>query len=72
MPRVTTEGRITIPKRIRDALGLHAGAELEIRREGATVLLRKLEDRKVIDGWRGALDVGESVDDFVNRLRGAR
>jgi AbrB family looped-hinge helix DNA binding protein len=72
MPRVTTRGRITIPKRIRDALGFHAGAEVEIRMEGATIRLRRVEDRKAIDWWRGAIGLGEPVDDFVDQARGDR
>jgi antitoxin PrlF len=29
MPRITSKGQVTIPKRIRDHLGLKAGAEIE-------------------------------------------
>jgi antitoxin PrlF len=29
MPRITSKGQVTIPKRIRDQLGLTAGSEIE-------------------------------------------
>jgi AbrB family looped-hinge helix DNA binding protein len=40
--RVTTNGRITIPKRLRDALGLHAGSKLKFEQNanGEIRLLR--------------------------------
>lgn len=44
MPTVTTKGQVTIPKRVGDALGIHAGTEVEF--EGNSVRLRK-----VLDMW---------------------
>jgi antitoxin PrlF len=72
MATVTSKGQITIPKRVRDALGIRAGTELEFQVEGESVRMRKADNRAAIDRWRGALDLGEPVDDFVDRLRGDR
>lgn len=35
--KLTSEGRITIPKQVRDALGLHAGGWLSFRVRGSGV-----------------------------------
>ena len=34
MPRLTSKGQVTIPKRIRDYLGLKPGSEVEFRYAG--------------------------------------
>lgn len=72
MATVTSKGQITIPKRVRDALGIRAGTEIDFDVEGDSVRMRKADNRQAIDRWRGALDLGEPVDDFVDRLRGGR
>ena len=72
MATVTSKGQITIPKKVRDALGIRTGSELAFEVEGESIRVRKIEDRRKIDRWRGALDLGEPVDDFVDRLRGER
>lgn len=72
MPTVTTKGQVTIPKRVRDALGIRAGTELEFEIEGNSVRLRKVERHRAIERWRGVLDLPEPVDDFVAGLRGDR
>ena len=42
--RVTEKGRVTIPKDLRDALGIGAGTEVEFERLGDTIVLRKISD----------------------------
>jgi AbrB family looped-hinge helix DNA binding protein len=39
--RVDSSGRVTIPKALRDWLGLHAGAEVVIATDGDVVTIRK-------------------------------
>jgi antitoxin PrlF len=72
MATVTTKGQVTIPKRVREALGIRAGTELEFEIEGNSVRLRKVESRRAIERWRGTLELPEPVDDFVAGLRGDR
>ncbi|MCX6023390.1 MAG: AbrB/MazE/SpoVT family DNA-binding domain-containing protein [Chloroflexi bacterium] len=40
MSTVTSKGQITIPKHIRETLGLHPGAEVEFAVENGQVILR--------------------------------
>lgn len=70
MATVTRKGQVTIPKRVREELGIHAGTELEVAVEGNVVRLHKVENRQAIERWRGVLDLPEPVDDFVEGLRG--
>lgn len=57
--RVTEKGQVTIPKELRDALGLGYGSEVEFSRDGSTLLVRKVSNGKTGRG-----------QDIVARLRG--
>jgi antitoxin PrlF len=77
MPRITSKGQVTIPKRIRDYLGLKPGSEVEFA-FGANkeiVLKTKQEPSKEpieirFDAIRGTLDLGMTTDEFMRFLRG--
>lgn len=78
MARVTSKGQITLPKEVRDALGLVPGTGVQFEVEPGRVVLRKRVDPEPVDPerihrWVGYLRdkrPGESVDDFINQLRG--
>lgn len=78
MTAITSKGQVTIPKRVRDALGFKAGAEVDVeyRSDGALVTLKKnklakSEFRKRLDSVRGTLDLGGmSTDEYMKWLRG--
>ncbi|HET7767509.1 MAG TPA: AbrB/MazE/SpoVT family DNA-binding domain-containing protein [Chloroflexota bacterium] len=53
--RVTTKGQITLPRAVRDALGLQAGDEVELRIEGGAAILRRCIAEATFTRWRGAL-----------------
>lgn len=48
MPRMTSKGQVTIPKRVRDYLGLKPGAEVEFEYDGdgRVVVARSEEARR--------------------------
>ncbi len=75
MSTVTSKGQITVPKRIRDALGLTPGSEVEFELRDGQVLLRKRVSEEKIVRWqrylRGKLPEG-SVDEYLDALRGKR
>ena len=70
MPRMTSKGQVTIPRDIRERFGLLPGQMLEFVVEGEKVLVRRAEDHTHLDRWIGSVDLGNSVDDFVDDLRG--
>ena len=78
MTTVTSKGQVTIPKRVRDALGLKPGSKVDVeyRTDGALVTLAKKkitrsEFRKRLESVRGTLDLGGmTTDEYMKWLRG--
>ncbi len=67
---VAERGQITLPKPVRDALGLTKGTLLKVELDGSRIILRKSVD-DAISRARGkfALDGFESSTQAVERLR---
>lgn len=73
MPTITTKGQVTLPKAIREALGLYAGSEVEFAIEEGKVVLKKRAPAAAFRKWEGRLYgrlPGESVDETLEMLRG--
>ncbi|WP_434522721.1 AbrB/MazE/SpoVT family DNA-binding domain-containing protein [Halorubrum sp. AS12] len=75
MPRVTTKGQVTIPKEIRDALGIEPGDEVDFERVGSEYRLQKraptTEDGDdPFEKHRGSADSDETMLERMRRLRG--
>lgn len=70
---VSEKGQVTIPKPLRDRLGLRPGTELEFEAEGGRLVARKAAPIDVFRKWRGRapLPGGVSVDAFLTRARDA-
>ena len=47
MPTITSKGQVTIPKRIRVALGLKGGSKVDLILEGDTAVLRRVQASRV-------------------------
>ena len=68
---VAERGQITLPKAVRDALGLVKGTQLKVELEGSRIVLRKNVD-DAISRLRGRfkLPPGVTSDDVMRGLRG--
>ena len=68
---VAERGQITLPKAVRDALGLSKGSTLSVELEGGRIILRKNVD-DAISRARGRfkLPPGVTTDDIMRELRG--
>ncbi|MCC6440356.1 MAG: AbrB/MazE/SpoVT family DNA-binding domain-containing protein [Rhodanobacteraceae bacterium] len=68
---VAERGQITLPKAVRDALGLTKGMVLKVELSGGTIVLRK-DVSDAISRARGRfkLPPGVSSDDIMRELRG--
>ena len=68
---VAERGQITLPKAVRDALGLVKGSTLSVELEGGRIVLRKSVD-DAISRARGRfkLPAGVTTDDVMRELRG--
>jgi AbrB family looped-hinge helix DNA binding protein len=68
--RVSDRGQVTIPKGVRTKLGLRPGTVIEFEAERGRLIGRKTTDRDVVDELYGSLEMGEPVDDYLERVRG--
>jgi len=68
---VAERGQITLPKAVRDALGLTKGTQLKVELDGGRIILRKNVD-DAISRARGRfkLDGFATVDDAMRAIRG--
>ena len=68
---VAERGQITLPKAVRDALGLTKGTLLKVELDGNRIILRKNVD-DAISRARGKfkLPAGVTTDDVMRELRG--
>jgi AbrB family looped-hinge helix DNA binding protein len=68
---VAERGQITLPKAVRDALGLTKGTKLKIEIEGGRIVMRK-DVSDALSRVRGRLKLpaGVSTDDVMRELRG--
>ncbi len=68
---VAERGQITLPKAVRDALGLKKGTQLKVELEGSRIVLRKSVD-DAISRARGRfkLDGFASTDEALRSVRG--
>jgi AbrB family looped-hinge helix DNA binding protein len=68
---VAERGQITLPKAVRDALGLVKGTQLKVELDGSRIILRKNVD-DAVSRLRGRfkLPQGVTTDDVMRELRG--
>lgn len=67
---VSEKGQITIPKSVRQKLGLRPGTVLELEADRGRLIGRKAGGRDVIDEVYGSMPMDEPVDDYLERVRG--
>lgn len=67
---VSEKGQVTIPKRLRDRLGIRAGEVLDFEEEKGRLVATKVTPRDPVDAVYGVLDLGRSTDDLMADLRG--
>ncbi|HEY3908883.1 MAG TPA: AbrB/MazE/SpoVT family DNA-binding domain-containing protein [Stellaceae bacterium] len=73
MTKMTAKGQVTIPKRLRDYLGVGPGSDIdfEVAEDGRVFL--KAGDEPPQDRFarlRGTLKLGMTTDEFMRMLRG--
>ncbi len=67
---VSEKGQVTIPKPLRDRLGIKAGQELEFVEERGRLVATKASTTDAVENVYGILQLDVSTDDLVTRLRG--
>lgn len=67
---VSEKGQVTIPKRLRERLGIRAGAVLDFEEDRGRLVATKLTTQDPVDELFGVLESTDSADTIVHRLRG--
>lgn len=67
---VSEKGQITIPKSLRDRLGIRAGVVLEVSEEAGRLVATKRMPADPRAGIYGVLKLGRSTDRLIEELRG--
>ena len=73
MARVTSKGQITLPKEVRDRLGIHPGSEVEFEIEDGRAIMHKRVSEEAIERWQGYLKGKlrtDRTDELMDELRG--
>lgn len=67
---ISEKGQITVPKPLRDRLGIRGGDRLEFTEGQGGLVMRKAPDKDPVDAVYGILRLGESTDRVLRALRG--
>lgn len=67
---VSAKGRITIPKPVRDRLGIRPGQVLDVTVEGGRLVARKLVPQDATERVYGIVKLAGGTDRAVEELRG--
>jgi AbrB family looped-hinge helix DNA binding protein len=68
--RVSEKGQVTIPKRLRERLGIRPGETLDFEEQDGRLVATKLTVRDAADEVFGILGRGLDTDAELRRLRG--
>ncbi len=70
--KITSKGQITLPKVVRDRMGLRPGDRIEFVEEDGVYRLRKVVGESPFAKWRGYLKhlEGQDPDALVREMRG--
>ena len=70
--KVTSKGRVTTPKEVRERLGVHPGEEVGLEEKEGLLVVSKVVTRSPFDKWVGKLKHldGQRSDDLVQEARG--
>ena len=70
--RVTSKGQVTIPKEIREKLGVHPGEDVGFEERDNLLVICKVVAKSHFDKWVGRLKhlEGQRSDDLVREARG--
>jgi AbrB family looped-hinge helix DNA binding protein len=70
--KVTSKGQITIPKEVRDKLGIQPGEDVGFESKGGIFYIKKTLKKSPFDRWVGRLKArrGQKTDEIIDAMRG--
>jgi antitoxin PrlF len=70
--KVAERGQVTIPKALRERLGIVPGTVLDFIEEHGRLIAKKSETLDAVDQVFGSLGRGRSTDDVLREIRGGK
>lgn len=70
--KVAERGQVTIPKALRERLGIIPGTVLDFVEEQGRLIARKTEAADTVDQVFGTLGHGRNTDEIVQEIRGVK
>jgi antitoxin PrlF len=67
---VSEKGQVTIPKRLRERLGIRPGQALDFEEEEGRLVARKIVEGDPFDSLYGILESDKTTDEMIEELRG--
>jgi AbrB family looped-hinge helix DNA binding protein len=68
--KVSEKGQVTIPKALRDKLGIRPGQVLDFEAERGRLVAHKADARDPVDAVYGTFGAGQRTDELIEALRG--
>jgi len=70
--KVTSKGQVTIPKRVRERLGVQPGEDVGFEEKDGVIFIKKALTKSPFDKWVGKLKhlKGQRSNDLVKEIRG--
>jgi antitoxin PrlF len=69
---VSEKGQVTIPKRLRERLGIRPGSVLDFEEDKGKLVARKSAVEHPVDSLCGILKTDSTTDELMELLRGRR
>ncbi|MEM8952712.1 MAG: AbrB/MazE/SpoVT family DNA-binding domain-containing protein [Verrucomicrobiota bacterium] len=69
--KVSEKGQVTIPKKLREQLGIRPGAVLQFEEQAGKLVAAKSIPENPFEKWvgKGALPFGKSIDEYLDTIR---
>jgi antitoxin PrlF len=67
---VSEKGQVTIPKEIRDRLGIKSGEILDFYEDNGKIVAVKIIQKDPVGAVYGILNISTNTDDLIKELRG--
>lgn len=70
--KVTSKGQITLPKKVRDKMGVQSGEGVSFEEKNGVFYIKKTLKKSPFDKWVGRLKAhrGHKTDEVIEALRG--
>mgnify|MGYP001184321769 CR=1 FL=1 len=60
MPALTQKSQVTVPKNIREILGIGPGDEIDFEVQGKKILIHRTKKESIIEKYKGFLGKGDT------------